>query len=90
MEQEFDWYEAVVSDNAILGSAFPVADTCVFRRCANDSKCFEIFNLKDTVMIVSGDEAKTQLRSNRDRNNVVVRAKDQGYVNWKYSTIIDV
>lgn len=90
MEQEFDWYEAVVSDNSILGSAFPVADTCVFRRCADDGKRFEIFNLKDTVAIISGDEAKTQLRSNRDRNNIVIRAKDQGYVNWKYSTIIDV
>jgi hypothetical protein len=84
---ELDWYDAVVIDNEILGNAFPVADTCVFRRCTKDGKRFEIFNLKDTVVVVSGEEAKKQLRSARDRNNAVVRAKDQGYVNWKYSTI---
>ena len=88
MGQDQDWYDALVIDNSILGEAFPSKSTCVFRHYGEvGTKVFEIFNLKDTASILSGDKAKMQLRSRRDRNNAVVRAKDQGYVEWKYSCI---
>lgn len=81
-----DWYEAEVIDNLLLGSTFPVSSTCVFR-CNSKGKSkkkFEIFNLKDTSIILTGEQAKIQLRSRRDRNNKLYRAKDQGYINWKF------
>jgi hypothetical protein len=83
-----DWFEAVILDNTILGEAFLLNEECVFRhyKHTGDKKYFEIFNLKDNVVIVSGEEAKIQLRSARDRANNVIRAKDQGYINWKYQT----
>lgn len=84
MDQVCDWYEAVVIDNSVLGSSFVLNDMCVFR-CVKNKK-FEVFNLKDTSVVVSGKNAKTQLRSKRDRNNQVIRTSDQGYVNWKYSS----
>ena len=89
-EQDRDWYEATVIDNSILGEAFPVRSVCAFRRCGDtDTKLFEIFNIKDTASVLSGDKAKTQLRSMRDRNKAVVRARDQGYVEWKYACLKD-
>jgi len=83
-----DWYDAIVIANSLLGSTFQVTETCVFRRCETESRQFEICNLKDTVVVLTGDEAKTQLRSSRDRNNEVVRSRDQGFINWKYSSIV--
>lgn len=83
-----DWLDAVILDNTILGDAFLLNEECVFRQYKHpgDKKYFEIFNLKDNVAILSGEEAKIQLRSVKDRSNNVVRAKDQGYINWKYQT----
>jgi hypothetical protein len=83
-----DWYDAIVLDNSLLGSSFQVTETCVFRRCEMESRQFEICNLKDMVIVLTGDEAKTQLRSCRDRNNEVARSRDQGFINWKYSSIL--
>lgn len=87
-----DWYEANVIANSILGDAFPVGDLCVFRRKKAvefnpQERMFEIFNIKDTVRVLNGDEAKTQLRSVRDSKNGLVRARDQGYINWKLETL---
>jgi len=81
-----DWYDATVVSNSILGDAFSVDEKCVFRRLAQEETTkFEVFNLKDTIKLLTGDEAKTQLISVRDTKNNVVRAKDQGYIDWKYS-----
>jgi len=87
MEQ--DWYEAVVIANSILGDAFPVGETCVYRRVgkSKSARRFEIFNLKDVVKPLTGAEAKRQLRAARDSHNNVVRARDQGYINWKYASV---
>lgn len=90
MDQDRDWYEATVIDNSLLGDAFPIGTPCAFRRYGDvEMKLFEIFNIKDTASVLSGDKAKTQLRSMRDRNNAVVRARDQGYVEWKYACLKD-
>lgn len=92
-----DWYEAVVISNTLLGDAFPIDETCVFRHInlnemkdfedLKSSKKFEVFNLKTSIKILSGDEAKSQLRSLRDSKNNVIRARDQGYIDWKYTNI---
>ena len=84
MTQNFDWYEAKIIDNSLLGNSFPLATTCVFRRVHKTKKQFNIFNLKDTSIVLTGDQAKTQLRSKRDKNNSLIRAKDQGYINWQF------
>ena len=81
-----DWYDAVVLANDILGDSFSIDETCVFRRLGN--KQFEIFNLNDTIVVMNGVQAKSQLRSCRDRNNTIIRSKDQGYVNWKYDSVL--
>jgi hypothetical protein len=82
-----DWYEATIIDNSSLGDAFIINDICVYRRYEKSrKKLFEIFNLRDTTKLVTGEEAKQQLRASRDSHNNVVRAKDQGYINWKYSS----
>lgn len=83
-----DWYDATVISNSILGSGFSIGDQVVFRRIVRDeSSIFEIFNLKDTVRVLTGEDAKTQLRSSRDAKNNVIRSKDQGYIEWKYSSV---
>jgi len=86
-----DWYDAKVIDNSILGEAFPTGTICSFRWNGikdNDKKIFEVFNIRDTVKELSGDKAKTQLRSVRNRrNNEVIRSSDQGFLNWKYQII---
>ena len=88
-----DWYEAIVINNDLLGSAFLIDDTCVFRRIIfeyinkEDNSTFEVFNLKSTVKTLTGEQAKTQLRSVRDSKGNVVRARDQGYIDWKYTNV---
>lgn len=78
-----DWYEAIVIANSILGDSFPLGDSVVYRRISSKRK-FEVFNLRDATKILSGDDATTQLRASRDSYGEVRRAKDQGYLNWKY------
>jgi len=84
-----DWYDAIVIDNSIVGDAFPVGESCVYRRREGkkSQKLFEIFNIKDTAKIITGEVAKQQLRASRNTHNEVIRSKDQGYINWKYSSI---
>ena len=99
MDQDQDWYEAIVINNELLGDAFLIDDTCVFRRIINrrivnedgrtthQNSVFEVFNLKSEVKILTGEQAKTQLRSARDSKGNVVRARDQGYIDWKYTNV---
>lgn len=85
MKQDRDWYDAVVIANDILGESFTIGEMCAFRKLGN--KQFEIFNIKDTIVVMNGVQAKSQLRSCRDRNNAVIRSKDQGFINWKYESV---
>jgi hypothetical protein len=90
MINDEDWYDAIVIDNSLLGGSFPLGKQCVFRFHSKkeDKKIFEVFNIKDTVKILSGEEAKTQLRSVRSkRTNEVLRSSDQGFINWKYQSL---
>lgn len=82
-----DWYDAIIIDNAIVGDAFPVGENCVYRRREGkqSQKLFEIFNIKDTAKIITGEVAKQQLRAIRNSRDEVIRSKDQGYIHWKYS-----
>lgn len=83
--EDQDWHEAFIIDNSILGDAFIIGDICVYRRHGR-RKQFEIFNLRDTAHIISGEDAKRQLQATRDSRGNFVRARDQGYINWKYSS----
>lgn len=88
-DNDDDWYEALVIDNSILGKAFSVGEICFFRRRQDETakKLFEVFNLRDMYKTLSGEEAKTQLRAARDSHKNVLRARDQGYINWRYGLL---
>jgi len=65
-----------------LGDSFPLGDSVVYRR--KNKRKFEIFNLHDATKLLSGKDATTQLRASRDSYGNVCRARDQGYINFKY------
>ena len=81
-----DWYEATVIGNHILQDSFVQGETCVFR-VVEDNR-YDVFNLKDTLQTLTHDEVKIQLKSKRSIRNELVRAKDQGYINWKVGPLV--
>lgn len=87
MDEHEDWYDAIVISNDILGISFPIYSSCVFRRIViNSEKKFEIFNIH-SKRVLTREECLKELRSVRNSKNEVVRSKDQGYINWKYSLV---
>ena len=80
-----DWYEAAVT---LQGShfaldAFVQGESCVFRTLT-DKADYQVFDLKDKAATIDAQEAATSLKSRRDAKGGLVRAKDQGYINWKW------
>jgi hypothetical protein len=81
-----DWYEAMVTGNQTLKDSFTQGKSCVFRFVGNNQ--YDVFNLNDTLQTLTFEEAKIQLKSKRDTRNDLVRAKDQGYINWKVGPLL--
>lgn len=76
-----DWYEATVLGNDVIGSSFVPGEPCVFRSVDSG---YAVFNLKNAYKEITPDVAKGQLRSVRDGGKLV-RARDQGHINWNFS-----
>ena len=81
-----DWYEATSMGTSKTFKLAP-GGSCVFRK---DKGSYLVFDMDKTAVRMSADEAKTCLRSRRGLDDNLVRASDQGYINWKFKTIIEV
>jgi hypothetical protein len=82
-----EWYEAIVVENNVVGNSFNLGETCVFKSISKRNNKFCVYNMKDTIMILSDSEIRTQIRSKRNESQQPIRAVDQGYINWKVSEI---
>ena len=81
---ETDWYDATVTE--AIGSLFAQGDSCVFRTLTNNAD-YQVFDLKDKITTITSKEAAVRLKSSRDAKGSLVRAKDQGYINWKWQDV---